>query len=255
MKIVLLGAGNVAHHLGPLLKKKGHVIMQVYSPTFRNGKELALKLKCSHVQSISEISNEADIYIVALKDDAISNVINKITFRPRLIVHTSGSIGIDVFPKQIRNTGVLYPLQTFSKNSKTTPQQIPMCIEGSNKKSLEIIRKLANSISPMVYKVNSDKRRIIHLAAVFANNFTNYLFSLSAKILEKNNIKFEILLPLINETINKISKEKPANIQTGPARRNDKAVIKKHLKLLSNDAEVRKVYSILSKSIARRYAQ
>ncbi len=255
MKIVLLGAGNVAYHLGPLLKKKGHKIIQVYSPTSLNGKALAQKLKCSHVQSISEISTEADIYIVVLKDEAISNVINKLTFLPRLIVHTSGSIGINVFPKRIINSGVLYPLQTFSKKSKTTPGQIPICIEGSNKKSLEIIRKLANSISPMVYKVNSDKRKIIHLAAVFANNFTNYLFSLSAKILEKNKIKFEILLPLINETIDKISKENPVDVQTGPARRNDKAVIKKHLKLLNHDPEVQKIYSVLSKSIARKYAR
>ncbi len=255
MKIVLLGAGNVAYHLGPLIKKNGHTILQVYSPTARNGKALALKLKSIHIQSTSEISNEADIYIVAIKDDAITNVINKLTFLPQLIVHTSGSIGIDVIPKRFKNSGVLYPLQTFSKNSKTTPGQIPICIEGSNKKSLRIIRKLANSISPLVYEVNSEKRRIIHLAAVFANNFTNYLLSLSAKILEKNNVKFEVLLPLINETIDKISKEKPADVQTGPARRNDKAVIKKHMKLLSNDPDVQKIYSVLSKSIARRYAQ
>jgi predicted short-subunit dehydrogenase-like oxidoreductase (DUF2520 family) len=107
----------------------------------------------------------------------------------------------------------------------------------------------------MVYKVNSDKRRIIHLAAVFANNFTNYLFSLSAKILETNNIKFEILLPLINETIAKISKVNPVDAQTGPAKRNDKTVIKKHLKLLNHDSEVQKIYSVLSKSIARKYAR
>ena len=104
MKIVLLGAGNVAYHLGLLIKKKGHKILQVYSPTSRNGKALALKLKCSHTQSTSEISNEADIYIVALKDDAISSVINKLTFLPQLIVHTSGSIGIDVFPKRLADS-------------------------------------------------------------------------------------------------------------------------------------------------------
>ena len=255
MKIVLFGAGNVAYHLGPLLKKKGHKILQVYSPTSKFGKTLARKLRCEPIHTISAISKDADVYILALKDDAIENFVNKLPFIPKLIVHTSGSIGMNVFPKRIKNTGAFYPLQTFSKNSKITPKQIPFCIEGSNKKSSANIRKLAKSISPMVYEINSEKRRIIHVAAVFSNNFTNYLFSLSEKILGENNIKFEILLPLIHETINKISKEKPKKVQSGPARRNDKAVIKKHMQLLNSDPVMKNIYALLTNNIMREYNQ
>jgi predicted short-subunit dehydrogenase-like oxidoreductase (DUF2520 family) len=253
MKIVLLGSGNVASHLGPILQRKGHKIIQLFSHTRKNGFPLSKKLKCSFTTTPAQINPSADLYIVALKDDIIASFVKKLNFIPKLIVHTSGSIGLEVFPKKFKSSGVLYPLQTLSKNTEVKPDNIPYCIEGNSGKSLNSIRKLANSISSQVYVFNSDQRKVIHLAAVFANNFSNYLFILADNILKKKNIPFKILAPLITETAQKVLNEKPEKIQTGPAKRGDKIVMNKHTDLLNSNKEAQKIYKLLSKSIAKYY--
>ena len=253
MNIVLIGAGNVAFHLGPALKRKGHKIIQLYSRSKKTGKTLALKLKCPHTNNPSKLSPEADIYIIVLRDEAISSFLSFIQFIPKLIVHTSGSIGLNVFPGDMKNNGVIYPLQTFSKTSKKDPEKIPFCIEGSNLKALATIRKLAMSMSPLVYKLNSSERARIHLSAVFANNFTNYLFALAGKILRKNKIPFDILRPLILETAQKVQSNTPEKMQTGPAVRGDAVIIRKHLKLLKDFPEIQDIYRLLSKCIEKEY--
>ncbi len=253
MNIVLIGAGNVASYLGPFLKKKGHKIIQLYSRSKKNGEPLAKKLKCNHTTNTSKILPDADIYIIALRDEAISSFLSDIKFIPRLIVHTSGSVGLNVFPDNMKNKGVIYPIQTFSKSSKKDPEIIPYCIEGSNKKSLLVIRKLTNSLSSLVYKLNSKERAQIHLTAVFVNNFTNYLFVLANKILLKNKISFDILKPLILETAQKVMFNEPKKMQTGPAVRGDAAVIENHLKILNDFPEMKDIYKLLSKSIEKEY--
>ena len=172
MNIVLIGAGNVSVHLGQMLGKKGHTIVQVYNRS-ASGKKLAKKLACPFTNSVKEIFTDADVYIIAIADESIVEFLKTISFNPSLIVHTSGSTGLNVFPERMKNTGVLYPLQTFSKENKKTPEIVPFCIEGNGKNALQSIKKLANSLSASVYHLNTEQRSIVHLSAVFVNNFPN----------------------------------------------------------------------------------
>jgi predicted short-subunit dehydrogenase-like oxidoreductase (DUF2520 family) len=253
MKIVLIGAGNVAFHLGPLLKSKGHQIIQLYSRSKKTGLKLSGKLKCSLVNDPKKLNSEADIYIIALRDEVITSFVKNIPFIPNLIVHTSGSSGLDVFPARMKNTGVIYPLQTFSKSIKISPKKIPFLIEAGNRKDLVKIRKLAKSISPVVYELSSYDRELIHLSAVFVNNFTNHLFTLAEKLLQLRKIPFDILRPLIMETVQKIQSDNPKKTQTGPARRGDSAIIMKHLKMLKDFPQMKVIYKQISNSIRDEY--
>ncbi len=253
MNIVLIGAGNVAHHLGQALKSNGHRIIQVFSRSKKSSSSLSKILKCASTTSVSKIKPDADIYIVALRDEAISPILEKLEFIPKLIVHTSGSIGLDVFPERMKNSGVLYPVQTFSKSTKKLPEKIPFCIEGKNKKTLITIRKLATSLSTVVFKMNSSERALVHLSAVFANNFSNYLFILSERILKTKKLSFDLLRPLILETAQKVQTYSPKVMQTGPARRGDSTIINKHLKLLKENPDLESVYNLLSKRIEKDF--
>ena len=255
MKIVLIGTGNVAFHLGPVLKINGHKIIQLYGRSEKNCLALAKKLKCPYTTNHLNILTDADLYIIALRDEAIAPFVKNLTFIPTLLVHTSGSVGLDVFPVKMKNTGVIYPLQTFSRSSKNNPETIPFCIEGSNQKSLKILKKLSSTLSKMVFNVNSKKRAQIHLAAVFANNFSNYLFVIAEKILNKNKIPFNIIRPLILETAQKVQTNTPGKMQTGPAVRGDVAIIIKHLKLLKDFPQMMEIYKLLNKSIDKEYRQ
>jgi predicted short-subunit dehydrogenase-like oxidoreductase (DUF2520 family) len=249
MKIVLIGAGNVSSHIGPLFRKSDHQILQVFSRSAKSAKALSYVLKCEYTTNKESIITSADVYIVAIRDETISTFLKSLSFIPKLIVHTSGSTGIDVFPKKMNQYGVMYPLQTFSKYSRRTPDKIPFCIEGSDKKAFLKIKSIARSISPFVYNINSDHRKYLHLAAVFANNFSNYLFVNAANILKKKNIPFDLLRPLIEETALKVQKDKPEKMQTGPARRGDAIIIRKHLQLLNDYPEMKKIYKLLSENI------
>jgi predicted short-subunit dehydrogenase-like oxidoreductase (DUF2520 family) len=253
MKVVLIGAGNVAYHLGSLIQRNGHEIVQLYNRSKASGSKLALLFKCDFTNSIGSINSAADLYIVALKDDVIKNFCSKISFTPKLIVHTSGTCNIGVFPEKF-NCGVLYPVQTFSK-SIPAPAKIPFCIEARNKRSLADLRKFANDLSDTVHVKSSAEREKIHLAAVIVNNFTNHLFALSDQYLSKEQESFDILHPLIVETALKVQKASPEKIQTGPARRNDTAVIKEHKRLLKNHPGLKKIYNILTKSILNTYSK
>jgi len=253
MKIVLIGAGNVSSHLGPLLKSKGHEIIQVFSRSKKSGQSLAKKLNCQHTVHPHHIQPNGDIYIVALRDEAIAPFLKMISFVPKLIVHTSGSISIKVFPKKMFQCGVMYPLQTFSKSHKVTPEKIPFCIEGNNESSLKKISSLAKTISQSVLVVDSANREYIHLSAVLVNNFSNYLFVMASKILKEKNIPFKILYPLILETVLKVRTDNPIDMQTGPARRGDAVIISKHLKLLKDYPELKKIYKLLSENIEKDF--
>jgi predicted short-subunit dehydrogenase-like oxidoreductase (DUF2520 family) len=252
MRVVLIGAGNVAHHLGSVIIRNGHRVIQVYNRTQSSAKKLSSILSCDFTTKVPEIDRTGELYIIALKDDAISEFIKSLTFSPKLIVHTSGSCSIDVFPKEL-NGGVLYPLQTFSKANKRTPSVIPFCIEARDRKSLSVIRKFSRSLSDMVYEKTSEEREKIHLCAVIVNNFTNHLFTLSEKILSSEQTAFDILRPLIMETALKVQDGKPSMMQTGPARRGDSKIIKEHLALLNKYPGIKKIYKTISDSIASEY--
>ena len=253
MKIVILGAGNLAWHLAPFLRKKGHEIVAVFSRTKFSATTLAKKVKAIPTNRIEEIPIDADLYIVALQDEAINSVLKSLPFIPNCIAHTSGPVSISVFPKRFKNIGVFYPLQSFSKSRKVSLSEVPFLIESSNLKTKKILSLLAKSLSSNVHFVTSDKRKKIHLAAVFANNFVNYLYSISADILKENKLSFELLKPLIMETASKIADNSPDKMQTGPAKRNDIEIIKSHLQLLNGQKNRKAIYSLLNTSIIDKF--
>ena len=245
ISVVLLGSGNVATHLFKAFNKVSEIsVIQWYSRDL-NSITGAKKL-VDITDDLSQLAI-ADIYILAVSDDAISDLSAQLPFENRLVVHTSGSVGLyDIDKKHKR--GVFYPLQTFSKNTEVNFSDVPLCIETIKKDDLLILKSLAQAIGSKAYKVNSDQRAALHLAAVFVNNFTNQIYRLAHEITESQGAEFDILKPLIKETARKLEDLSPYMAQTGPAKRDDKKTLKKHLKLLTNKHH-KAVYELLTASI------
>lgn len=253
MKIVCIGSGNVATHFSKAFKAAGSELVQIWSKNPEHAAELAIKTGAKPIADLKEIDNNADVYLIAVKDDAIGEVIAQLSAVKGMIVHTSGATDIDVFPATIAKYGVLYPLQTFSKHKAIDFNQVPLCIEAKDEETLKLLKSIALMLSPLVYEVNSEKRRILHLSAVFACNFVNHLYTLSNEILQKNELDFEILRPLIMETAEKVQNAFPVDVQTGPAIRNDEQTITKHKELLNDMPELKDIYETLSKSIKKTH--
>ena len=247
MRITILGSGNVATHLAKHMHKIGHVIVQIYSRSLNNASSLANIVDAQAVNSINLLNTNIDLLLISINDNAIEQVADKLLFEPKLIAHTAGSISINALQK-FPNHGVFYPLQTFSKKRDVNMKQVPLCIEGNNSESLNVLMKLAQSISDIVIKLSTEQRLQCHLSAVFANNFTNYMFAISEQLLADKQIPFDILKPLIIETAAKIQSMSPTEAQTGPALRNDTNTINYHKSLLSS-SHLKKIYSFVSDSI------
>ena len=246
--VILIGSGNVATHLGINLKNNNFNIVQVISSTLKNAETLATKLDSDFSNNISDLK-KADLIIVAVSDNEIGNIANQIINTP--IVHTSGSVGLEVF-KNNNNAGVFYPLQTFNTNVEVAFKEVPICIEANNKEFEEELLKIGKSLSNSVVKMNSEQRKQLHIAAVFSCNFTNQMFAISDGILEKSNIDFKLLLPIIKQTINKLKTKKAIEVQTGPAKRKDLEIIKQHLNLISNKKN-KEIYKLISESIIKTH--
>ena len=253
MNIVILGFGNVAQHLVRAFLDTDNVnIVQIYNrseitnPPIKN---------CTTV--LSELI-DADVCIIALPDDVIPNFSKKLPFKNRLVVHTSGSVPMSILSEK-NNTGVFYPLQTFSKDRIVDFRSIPICIEAKNASDLKTLKKLGDSISEKIVEINSEQRKKLHLAAVFVNNFTNHLYHISEEIIAENRLDFNLLKPLILETAQKMGSLSPSEAQTGPAKRNDIKTIENHLQLLNDaqqsgtlDASVPEIYTLLTQSILKK---
>lgn len=244
-----IGAGNVATHLSIELKKAGHNILQVYSRTEESAKKLADRLQTRFTTSPELILKEADIYVVALNDSVVEKVLSKNNFGAKLIVHCSGSLYMNVLSKYANNYGVFYPLQTFSKNRAVDFKSIPLFLEASSSENLEVLLQLANAISYSVFVLDSEKRKSLHIAAVFACNFANHCYALAAQFLESKELSFDILRPLIMETASKVQELHPEAAQTGPAIRYDENIINAHVKELEEMPELKELYNSISKSI------
>jgi predicted short-subunit dehydrogenase-like oxidoreductase (DUF2520 family) len=247
-KIILIGAGNVATQIGLALKDAGYKISQVYSKTKSSAASLSKKLKASSITDLKKIDKDAAIYIIAVKDDAVTDIAKQLKLKDNIVVHTSGSVSIDALKKTSSNYGVLYPLQTFTKDKKINFKTVPLCIEGNNKATSTSLQYFAKSISSNVKLVSSEQRKVIHLAAVFACNFSNHMYSIADDILKKNKLSLDLLKPLIEETAQKIKDNSPAKVQTGPAVRGDKKVMEGHLKLIDNKNR-KEIYKLISQSI------
>jgi len=254
MKIVCLGSGNVATHFAKAFKASGGDLIQIWSKTLANAQALASVLNSEPVDDLKDINANADLYLICIKDDAIEEVATQLAGVKGLVVHTSGATPIEIFERiGLSNYGVMYPLQTFSKSRSIDFKQVPLCLEGGSESVLKQLHTIAAMLSPLVYEVNSDDRKLLHLAAVFACNFTNHLYHLSAKILQQNQLSFDMLQPLIMETAAKVQTALPEGVQTGPAVRNDELTMHKHLELLKNMPELVDIYKTLSNSIKKTY--
>jgi predicted short-subunit dehydrogenase-like oxidoreductase (DUF2520 family) len=248
-EIVLIGAGNVATHLGKALQKAGRNVKQVYSRTSESAFMLAANLNCEYTSDLSQIYPSADLYLFAVSDHALPHLLNDFPYKGSFAAHTSGSHSMQLIREAGLQSGVFYPLQTFSKSVVPDFSNIPLCIEASDKDNLELLSELASAITRDVRHINSSQREIIHIAAVFASNFTNHMFAVADDLLEKNNIRFDVLFPLLEETLRKAREKRPALVQTGPAVRNDQNIIEKHVIKLSSLPDYQKLYNFITKSI------
>lgn len=244
ISIVLFGTGNLATHLfQALLKAEKFKVVQVYN--HKPESLVFFKEKTNTTSNFAEVV-PADIYLIALKDDVIQELAQKLMYKKALVLHTSGATPMNVL-SSFERFGVFYPLQTFSKNKAVDFKNIPICIEANNERDLHLLEQFASEISTKVYPISSEQRKSLHVAAVFVSNFVNYLYTEGQEICTRNKIPFEILHPLILETASKIIDLSPKEAQTGPAKRNDLAVIKSHLELLNEGQQ--KIYQILTQSI------
>jgi len=254
-RITIIGAGNLATHLAVELQRAGYIIHQVYSRTMKSAEELASQLNAEPVNSTSKISQASDIYIVAIKDSAVREVLSKIDFQNKTLIHCSGSLPLSVLTNYSSSTGVLYPLQTFSKNREVDFQKIPVFVEANNPETEKVVFEMAQSISDKVSKLDSAKRKSLHISAVFACNFVNHFYTLAADFLETSAIPFDVLRPLILETAQKVQEMNPEAAQTGPAVRFDENIINDHLLLLNDFPEHQELYKSISKSIFERHQE
>lgn len=244
-KVSIIGSGNVAQHLIHAFQSNSEIeLVQVFA---RNKKSLTHLLDSNSVTSDYTQLQAADVYIIAVSDDAIAEVSSQLPFENQLVVHTSGTVPLTTLENK-NHRGVFYPLQTFSKDKAVNFKTIPICLEAENEKDLQTLNQIANAISNSVYEINSEQRKALHVAAVFVNNFVNHLYQMGNEICDNNNVPFEILKPLIQETANKIVSLSPKEAQTGPAKRNDRNTIEAHQQFLTDENQST-VYTLLTQSI------
>jgi len=252
-KITIIGAGNVAWHLSQALEDAGHSIQEVYSRDIKNTKKLCGKLYDAFPSpDLDFTESQADIFFIAVPDDAIDEVKSELKIPDDAIVaHTSGTKALDTLELYFSNVGVFYPLQTFSKSRKVYFEEIPICIEASDERTDKILTEVAKSITPHIYHYDSEKRKVLHIAAVFACNFTNHMLALGKELLEEEDIDFTIMHSLISETIHKALENDPQAVQTGPAIRKDVKTLQQHLKYLDSDPDKKQLYKLISESILK----
>jgi predicted short-subunit dehydrogenase-like oxidoreductase (DUF2520 family) len=255
MKVVFIGSGNVATHLALNLQSKGVIICQIYSRTAANAEALATKIGTSFTSDISKLERNADIYIYALKDNSFQEILHQIDLPHALHVHTAGSLPMNSFEGYAQKYGVFYPLQTFSINRQVDFAQIPICIEANSPETEKILLDLAHLLTQKTYIINSEQRIKLHLAAVFACNFTNYMYDIAAQLIDKEIFGFDILQALIVETADKVMTMTPRKAQTGPAVRFDKNIIEKHLSLLDKTPAFKSIYQELSENIYQTHIE
>ena len=248
MRVVFVGAGNLATRLSLEMRKSGMSIGQVYSHTSEHAKILADELGCGWTVVPEDIVEDADLYVFSLKDAVLQDVIARVKPNNGLWVHTAGSMPISVFEGLTARYGVVYPLQTFSKSREVDFKKIPFFLEANSSEDEKVLGEVARALSSDVRFLSSEKRKKLHLAAVFACNFTNHMYALAEKILEEQQIPGEVLLPLIDETAAKVHVMSPVRAQTGPAIRYDENVINKHMAMLK-DPDMRNLYELISRSI------
>ncbi len=253
MKVILIGAGNLATNLGKSLLQAGHDIVQVYSHTQKSASALAALAGGAPTNDLNAIRNDADIYILSVKDSVLADLIPQVCKgkENKIFVHTAGSMPMSLFEGMALHYGVLYPMQTFSKEKNVEFKDIPCFIEGNDDYTLNNLDEFVHTIASKVYQLSSEERQYLHLSAVFACNFVNHCYELSSEILAKHGLPFDVMLPLIDETARKVHMLAPSKAQTGPAVRYDENIIRKQSMMLKDDPILKDIYDRMSLSIHR----
>ena len=250
MRIVLVGAGGLATNLGLALHEAGHDVLAVFSRTMEHARILAERIGSQPTDDICALPNEADLFIVSVKDAVLTDVVQQLVQgrEEQYFAHTAGSMPLTLFQGMARHYGVFYPMQSFSKERRINFSEVPVFLEASDVQTLTLLKTLSATLTPHIYELSTDERRYLHLAAVFACNFANHCYALSAEILQQHGLPFNVMLPLIDETARKVHYLSPLEAQTGPAIRYDLNVINKQQQLL-DDPAMKELYERLSKSI------
>jgi len=252
MKIIIIGSGNAAAVIGRKCRRAGHQIIQVVSRNSPAASELAYEWETESTNYLSLINKSGDVYIIAVSDNAITEVVRDMHLPGKVVAHTAGSVPKEILKTVTDNYGVFYPLQSLRKEMDNLPD-LPLFIDAATPRAWHVLGELARSVSPeKVNHVSNDDRLKLHVAAVVVNNFTNYLYMLAEDYCLKENIDFRLLLPLIEETATRLKSVSPSSVQTGPAIRDDRETIQKHLDLLASHTDLQKVYAFLSECIAER---
>lgn len=251
LKIVFIGAGNLATNLAKELFHKGNRIVQVFSRTVESAQLLASQVNAVAVTDMADVVADADLYILSIKDKVLESVIGKLCDdgKKGIFVHTAGSMPMDVFKGHAARYGVMYPMQTFSKCRSVDFREIPFFIEANTSEDTELLRRISLTMTEKVYELSSNRRKYLHLAAVFASNFANHCYELCDEILSEHGIPFDVMLPLIGEIADKVRSMSPKEAQTGPALRYDMNVISKQKKLLADNPRICGIYDLMSDSI------
>ena len=247
MEIVIIGTGNTATILGKKLKAAGHSMVQVYGRNAKSATDLASALNTESTNYWSTINNHADVYLIAVSDNAIEDVVQHLDMTNKTVVHTAASVSKEVL-KGAKHYGVFYPLQSLNKSAENLPE-IPIIIDADSEETNLLLQKLAFSISDTVWQADDEKRKKLHLAAVLCNNFTNHLYSLAQQYCAAENLDFNLLIPLIKQTADRLQQLSPQEAQTGPAIRNDWQTIEKHLQLLERHPSLSQFYQMFTQSI------
>lgn len=252
-KIVLIGAGNVATHMAVALAAAGAAPVQIWSRHIESAAALAATVGGRPTDDIDSVDTDAGIYIVSVADSAMASVVQRLCRRCSggVFVHTAGTMPMDVFEGHCAHYGVLYPMQTFSKQKPLDFRSIPCFVEASDALTLATVKAMADMLSARVYELSGADRRWLHVAAVFACNFANACSAMAARILESHGIDFGVMLPLLDETVAKLHTLPPAEAQTGPAARGDRNVMNRHIEMLRDNPDLQNVYKVMSEMIMK----
>jgi predicted short-subunit dehydrogenase-like oxidoreductase (DUF2520 family) len=253
MKFSIIGSGNVAHLFAHQINKSKHSVQQVYSRNKRSGKLLSKLTGADFINQIDLLESSSDVYIIAVNDDEIKSVADTINLKNKTVIHTSGSTPLSILKKCSRSRGVVYPVVSILKDKNDLPENYTVCVEANTDTAYKKCLQTAKLLSHKVVKLTSKKREALHLAAVMVNNFSNHLFTLSENYLQKHHVNFNLLDPLIQQTAIRITRYKASTLQTGPAARNDKKTINKHLSQLKDDKVLCSLYKLFTKSIVESY--
>ncbi|WP_293936733.1 Rossmann-like and DUF2520 domain-containing protein [Sphingobacterium sp. UBA5996] len=252
MNIVILGSGNAATHFARQFQKIGQHIVEIYSKTKANADALAFDLHCAAIDQLSELDLNADLYLIAVADQAIIPIVETLPENLKgIVIHCSGATDLAVLSR-FKNAGVIYPPQSLSKDKAVDFSTVPLCVEGNTDENSAMLLQLARKLSPQSIYCTSHQRLAIHLASVMVNNFSNILYQMAYELLNENNLSFDLIKPIIRETAEKAQNHIPITVQTGPAIRQDSTTMQKHLQFISNKPDLQQIYQLLSQEITKR---